>query len=160
VSDSIYDELLRIKSFHEQSAANEVTRRTRAVEACACAVKEAQEESARYHRYRLRHEQELFDGISGREVSLQDVQDMRTKVAGMRAEVVRKQDRIGEEQKRLEEAWHALEETRRRHLEAIREEEKIKQLLEVQREVERREEVLAEDNEIEEIVTARWGRRP
>jgi len=160
MSHSIYDELLRIKSFREQGAANEATRRTRAVEACERAVKEAQEESVRYHRYRLRHEQELFDGISGREVSLQDVQDMRTKVAGMRAEEARKQDRIGEEQKRLEEARHALEEARRLHLEAIREEEKIKQLLEVQREVERREEVLAEDNEIEEIVSAGWRRQP
>ena len=155
----MYDNLLRIKAHREQNAAQAVRRQQHVVEQQAKAVQQARDEAVKFHKYRVRQEQQLFDEIKGKLVALRAIEDMNGNIAALREQEALLETRILDEEKRLKEAQKTLEELRQRHQAAIRECEKFNQFVEAQRAIELREQVNKEETELEEIASAAYQAR-
>lgn len=151
----MYDDLLRIKQHREQTAANEVLRQKRRLEESAKSVEQARQDAAEYHDYRLQREISLFDEIKNRTVLLRDLENMKLRVALLREKEADMEARILEAEKQLTQVKQDLEQARQQHMEAVREQEKFKQFMEVQWENKRREEAIREEQELEESVEGR-----
>ena len=150
----MYDNLLRIKAHREQNAAQAVRRQQHVVEQQAKAVQQAREETVKFHEYRVQQEQQLFEEIKGKLVTLHAIEDMNGNIAALREQEALLETRILDEEKRLKEAQKTLEELRQRHQAAIRECEKFNQFVETQRAIELREQMKKEETELEEIASA------
>ncbi|MEE4377501.1 MAG: YscO family type III secretion system apparatus protein [Candidatus Competibacteraceae bacterium] len=147
----MFDELLRIKAFREQSAALAVTRQKRLVEECAQAVQQARGDVVKFREYRVQQEQQHFDDIKGRPVPLRAIEDMKLHAAALKEKESALEAQILVEEKRLKETKQVLEQARQRHAEAVRAHEKFNEFMTIQREAERREQVLREEAELEEV---------
>jgi type III secretion protein O len=150
----VYDDLLRIKAFREQSAANAVTRQKRVVEECVQAVQQARDEVVRFRDYRAQQEQRLFEEIKGRPVPLRAIEDMKLRAAALKEKETGLETQILAEEKCLKEARQALEQARQQYAEAVRSHEKFNEFMMIQGEAERREQAIREENELEEAAGA------
>lgn len=148
----MFDSLLRIKAFREDAAAGAVTRQKRLVEERTRKLADAREEATKFHAFRIRKEQQLFEEIRGLTVALRTIEDMKRKVAGLREQESLKEQEVKDAEKALEEAKNALEQARADYQAAVREHEKFKQLTGILREEELRAEARREENELEEVV--------
>jgi len=152
----MYNDLLRIKAFREQTAANEVTRHKRLVKEQTQALQAARDEAARFQDYRIEQEKKLFEEIKGRTVVLRDLENMKQHVALLREKEALLDTKILDVEKQLTQAEQALEQARKHHMETVREHEKFKQFIEVQWEAERREQESREEQEVEEVAAAAY----
>ncbi len=150
----MYHELLRIKKFREQTAANEVLRQQHVLAEQTRTVQEARTEATQFHNYRVTQEKKLFDDIRGQAVVLRDLDDMKMHVALLREKEALLDSKILAAEKQLAKAKQALEQARKQHMATVREHEKFKQFIEIQWEAERREKESREEQEVEEIATA------
>jgi type III secretion protein O len=150
----MYEELLRIKRFREESAAHALTRQQRLLEERSATLQKARDEVASFHQYRIAKEQQLFENIKGQAVLLRAIDTMKQQVALLREQEATLESEILVAQKRLEEAKQALGQARSRHLEAVREHEKFEQFIEVQRAAQERERAMKEETELEESAGA------
>ena len=152
----MFDELLRIKAQHEQTAAGEVLRYGRLVEERAIELEHLETDLKGFHIRRIEQEQQLFENIRGTPVGLKALDDMRQQVDLLHLREARLKTDVLEAKKHLQEAKQELDTAQDRHKKSARELEKFKQLVAVQREAEARASMHREELEMEEIVEATY----
>lgn len=149
----MYDDLLRIKVFREQDAANAVTRQRYIVDKCAQEVEQARAKAVEFGAYRVEKEQQLFDDIKGQAVTMRVIDDMKLRVAALREQEAEFQSEILVAEKQLKGAQQVLEEVHQQHAKRVREHEKFNQFIQIRHEAERLERVRCEENELDEVAS-------
>lgn len=150
----MHHELLRIKVYREQNAAQALRLHQRRVEQQTLAAQQARDAVQRFQERRILQEQQWFAAIQGQAVQLRVIEQMNNRIAALREQQALLEGRILEEEKRLKEAHKALEEARRSHQAALRAREKFDQFVAVQQAVAHREQMIGEEAELEEIASA------
>jgi hypothetical protein len=152
----MYDELLRIKQYREQTAAQAVRCQQSLLEQQAQVLDQTREDATRFHDQRLRDEQRLFEEIRNRTVKLRDIEDFNHRTAALREQEALLESRVLAEEKRLTDAQQALDAARQRYLATVREREKFDQFVDIQRVAAARESMMREENELEEVASASY----
>ncbi len=145
--------LLQIKAFREQRAAAEVHRRRLVMAQYQRLVEETGKKLRAYQRYRREQEDTGFDAVRGLAVNRQQLEDLRAESARLReAEALLHQELLAAEEKwrRARAAW---EEGRRIHAAAVREKEKVQQLVQWEQEEAMAAQSRREEAELEEYAT-------
>ena len=155
---TIFGELRRVKGFRERTAAAARSRALALMEQDAKELQRLREELVRFREERLVREQAVFEELRGRAVRLGDLEAMNRRIADWREEEAGFEPRIMAAEKALAEAKEALEVARRRHVDAMREVDKLDTLIDMQQQAAHREREAREENEVEEIVTAAYRR--
>lgn len=156
----MYDELVRIKRYREQLAAQSMRREQQRFDQQARLLNQVREEVQTFHDQRLREEDHRFDDIRHRLVAVAAIEDMNRDIAYLREQEALLNQRVLDEEKQLEQIRQNLDVANLRHAASVRECEKFDQFVAVQRAVEQREQVMREEQELEEIASAaHQGRR-
>ena len=150
----MYEDLLRIKAFREQTAASAVLRQRRVLEEQTQTLRQARKAVIDFRNYRVNKERQLFENIKGRSVAVRAIETMKQNVAALREKEAGLESQILAAEKQVKEAQQALEEARQQHAETVRAHEKFGQFIAVQQETERLEQTRREENELEETVSA------
>lgn len=152
----IYDEILRIKRYREQLAAQALRREQQRYAQQVQAVQQARAEAEAFHADRLREEERRFAAIRNQLVPLERIDAMHRDLAHLREQEALLQQRVLEEQQRLEGLRQALEAARARHAASLRECEKFEQFVAIQRAAEEAEQMRREEQELEEVASASY----
>jgi hypothetical protein len=149
-----YGELLRIKHYREQLAAQALRREQQRFDQQARIVQQARDEAQSFHDHRLSEEQRCFEAIRNQLVLVESIEDMNRYTAQLREREALLNQRVLDEEKQLQSARQALEAARERQAASVRECEKFEQFVAVQRAIKEREQMMREEQELEEIAGA------
>ncbi len=152
----MHHELLRIKVYREQNAAQALRLQQRRVEQQTLAAQQARDAVQHFQERRILQEQQWFAEIQGQAVKLRIIEQMNHRIAALREQQALLEGRILDEEKRLKDARKALEEARRSHQAAVRAREKFDQFVAAQQAVAQREQMMREEAELEEIASAAY----
>jgi type III secretion protein O len=152
---TVFDELLRIKSFREAEAAKEVGRRRTALDLAAAQRDKADKALDEYRRWSAERERQLYQAIIDQLVQLRDLDRLKGQVLDMREKERLMVEQLAEARKAVEAARAALEQARLGHMAAFKGRQKFTELSGVLIEELRREAARREDVEMEEFT----GRR-
>ena len=147
---TLLDDILRVKKFHESAAEREVHLQQFRVEEAAKKVQEAEKAVKAYHEWRVKREDQLYNAVEKRQVRVQTLEDLKMKIGQLRMkELSLEEDARAAESERVA-AVKELEEAKARHVTAVREKDKIRELVEKEalvlaKEAERREEAEMEE---------------
>jgi type III secretion protein O len=148
---TVFDELLRIKSFREAEAAKEVGRRRVALELAAAQRDKADSALDEYRQWSAQRERQLYDAVIDQLVQLSDLDRLKLQVLDMHEKERLLAERLAEAGKAVEAARGALDQARRSHMTAFKGRQKFTELSGVLIEELRREEARREDVEMEEF---------
>ncbi len=130
---TLLDDVLRVKTFHETSAENEVRRRQFLLEEAAKRASEARRTLDEYHDWRVEREGELYDSIVNQLVRRRDLENLRTHIAQLREKELALEHEASEAEKVRVSALKELEEAKMARLAAVREADKIRKLVDEER---------------------------
>jgi type III secretion protein O len=147
---TILDDILAVKQIREQAASREVSRAQARAEDAARIVEKARKTLKDYNTWRLKREIELYDSILNQLVHVQDLEDLKERIAQLREKELSLENDIVEAENARVAAAAALTEAKAAHLRTLREVDKMRELVEEEhaalaREAERRAEVELED---------------
>ncbi|EXJ15643.1 type III secretion system stalk subunit SctO [Imhoffiella purpurea] len=151
---AIYGELLRIKRYREEIAARALRREQLSHDQQARRVEQARGELQALRERRRHEESRRFEEIRGRPVPIDAIEDMNRWIARLREAEILGEQRVRDEEKRLNAAREALDQARERHAASVRACEKFDQFAAVQRAIEDRERMMKDELELEEIASA------
>lgn len=157
-ASATYAELRRIKQFRERNAGSAVRRSQSVVDQSAKEVQRRRKAKIDFQTERLLKERQLFEDIRNQQVKVRELEDMNRRVAMLREREARMETEIIEAEQQLEKDKKALADAKARHAAAVREVEKFDQLIAIQKASEARERMMRDENEVEEIVAAGYGR--
>ena len=155
----MFEELLRVKEFREQGAANAVSRAKAVVAEKAQAVRDAEAAVAHYNAYRVAEEPRLFEEIRGAEIKLEKLEEMNQRVAMMRDHELKLQQAVNDAETAVDTANEALKAAEAAHHKARKELQKFEEFAKAQREEAAKAESRKEENEVEEISEAAFAAR-
>lgn len=119
------EDLLRVRNFREDNAANELTKRRREVEQAEELVQQRKQELADYIQWRIKREEELYNQVMQKPVQLKDLDDLKQDIQLLREKEHLYEDRIREAEKALADARQALEDAHAQYQAAVRDRQKI-----------------------------------
>ena len=119
------EDLLRVRKFREDAAANQLTHCRRAVEAAVRLVEERKRALKEYTEWRIQREAELYQEVLKQEVQLRALDDLKLKILELREREFAYQKQIHDAEQELQKAKAALEQAHRDYQEALRNTEKI-----------------------------------
>ena len=119
------EDLLRVRNFREDNAANELTRRRREVEQAEQLVQQRKKELEEYIQWRIKREEELYQEVMQKPVQLKDLDDLKQDIQLLREKEHLYEDRIREAEKALADARQALDDAHAQYQAAVRDRQKI-----------------------------------
>lgn len=119
------EDLLRVRNFREDNAANELTKRRREVEQAEELVQQRKQELADYIQWRIKREEELYNVVMQKPVQLKDLDDLKQDIQLLREKEHLYEDRIREAEKALADARQALDDANAQYQAAVRDRQKI-----------------------------------
>ena len=155
----VFDDLLSIKAFREQSAGNAVTRAKAIVAEREKAVRNAEQAVLKYREFRVAEEARLFQEIRGAKVKLGELEDMKQSVALMRDRELKLDEAIEEAKKAVEPAKQEQRKAEEAHREAQKALQKFEEFVQVQKEEEQTRAAAQEEAEVEEVSEAIFASR-
>ena len=141
----VLQDLLNIRNMREDDAAQAVTVAKYKVEEAARAIEDKIKEKEDYVIWRKKREIELYDGIKGKKVKLQDLDDLKNRVYMLRQRDLAFEKAIDDAKRAKVEAEKAVEDAIAKHKAAIKERQKIEEHKKIWL-----DEKLAEENEKQE----------
>ena len=102
------EDLLRVRNFREDNAANELTKRRRAVEAAEDLVKQRKRELEEYIQWRIQREEELYREVMQKPVQLKELDDLKQDIQLLREKESLYEERIREAENGVVQAKEAL----------------------------------------------------
>src|SRR5262245_47036497 len=117
-------DLLRVRQYREDNASQAVTQRRKQVAEAEEAVRQRTKEAEEFHEWRLKREDELYEELMNQQVHRQDIDDLKLKIEGLRAEEVAKREKILEAERHLEGARKALQDAQAAYVAAQRSRQK------------------------------------
>ncbi|MBG0775373.1 MAG: YscO family type III secretion system apparatus protein [Desulfovibrionaceae bacterium] len=150
-ADYALKDLLRVRNFRETTAANEVAACRRRLEEAERAIAARTRELAEYHGWRVNREGELFDGITGRMVHLNDLDDLKQKIALLREREAEHEQRVLDAESERDKRQGEVATAQERHRTAARDKAKIEEHRKIWLEEERKAAEFAADKELEDF---------
>jgi chromosome segregation ATPase len=149
----VLDDLLRIKTLRERTAEIELSR-------CRNVLKEAENRLERacadldeFRAYSISEEKATYAKLFGRLVTLADIDDVRARVAELRAGVQDREKQVEQEEKARDEASDAVSAAEEMYVGAVRDCDKLKEVIGKMEQEMRVELQRGEDLELEEVRT-------
>jgi type III secretion protein O len=155
MSSAIVDDLLDIKIFREERASGEVTKCRLALEEAVMLVERRKQELADYRVWRVRRENEMWDGIEQQLVHLQDLEDLKADIGLLRGRETVFEQRIQDAENARGEARTALDAAEAAYTQAQRNRQKFEEVSAIFEHEERLERERLEELELEEFTTPR-----
>ncbi len=153
----MFEDLLRIRRFREQSAANAVVRAKALVAEREQAVRDAEAAVVEFHGHRRAEEARLFEEIRGMAVKLEKLEDMKQSVALMRERELELEEAVEDARKAVVTAEEEHGKAVEVHRQALRALEKFKEFVEVQKAAARNAAARKEETETEEVTEAAYA---
>ena len=147
-----FEQILEIKQRKEEQAQTEARAARLAAEQAARAVEERRREAEAFSRELLVRQSRLYDGLEGKVCERREVDDVRERIALMRAHESSLYDKIKEAEAARVKAAEALEAARQAHLQTVKNVEKFVQLVTIEQAETAAEEQAGEDKEMEEFI--------
>lgn len=147
-------DLLRVRQYREDNASQAVMRRRKQVAEAEEEVRQRTKEAEEFHEWRLKREDELYAELMNKKVHRQDIDDLKLKIEGLRAEEVAKKEKILEAERHLEASRKALQEAQAALVTAQRDRQKITEHKELWLQEAARESESRQDKELEEFKAA------
>jgi hypothetical protein len=147
-----FEQILEIKQRKEEQAQTEVRAARLAAEQAARAVEERRREAEAFSRELLVRQGRLYDELESRVCERREVDDVREKIALMRAHETSLYEKIKEAEAARVKAAEALEAARAAHLQTVKNVEKFVQLVTIEQAEVAAEEQAGEDKEMEEFI--------
>ena len=119
------EDLLRVRNFREDNAANELTRRRRAVEQAEQLVQQRKRELEEYIQWRINREEELYREVMQKPVQLKALDDLKQDIQLLREKEHLYEERIREAEKAVVQAKEALDQAQADYQAAVRDRQKI-----------------------------------
>jgi flagellar biosynthesis chaperone FliJ len=147
-----FEQILELKQRKEEQAQTEVRGARLAAEQAARAVEERRREAEAFSKELLVRQARLYDEIEGKVCERRDVDDVREKIALLRAHETSLYEKIKQAEAERAKAAEALEAARAAHLQTVKNVEKFVQLVTIERTEIAAEEQASEDKEMEEFI--------
>lgn len=147
-----FEQILEIKQRKEEQAQTEARAARLAAEQAALAVEQRRQEADAFSKELLVRQARLYDGLEGKVCERREVDDVREKIALLRAHETSLYEKIKEAEAARAKAAEALEAARAAHQQAVKNVEKFVQLVSVEQAQIAAEEQAGEDKEMEEFI--------
>ena len=147
-----FEQILEIKQRKEEQAQTEARAARLAAEQAARAVEERRQEAEAFSKELLVRQARLYDGLEGKVVERREVDEVREKIALMRAHETALYEKVKEAEAARAKAAQALEAARAAHLQTIKNVEKFVLLVTTEQIEIAAEEQAGEDKEMEEFI--------
>lgn len=147
-----FEQILEIKQRKEEQAQTEARAARLAAEQAARAVEERRREAEAFSHELLARQSRLYDGLEGKVCERREVDDVRERIALMRAHKSSLYDKVKEAEAARVKAAEALEAARQAHLQTVKNVEKFVQLVTIEQAETAAEEQAGEDKEMEEFI--------
>ncbi|MBI1247960.1 hypothetical protein GC197_08990 [bacterium] len=118
-------DLLRVRNFREENAANALTVKRRELEQAEQLVAQRKKELEDYIQWRINRESEMYQEVMKKSIHLQALDDLKQDIQILRDKQNIYEDQITKAEKALQEAQQALEQARVHHLQAVKDRKKI-----------------------------------
>lgn len=118
-------DLLRVRNFREENAANELTVKRRELEQAEQLVVQRKRELEEYIQWRINREAEMYQEVMRKSIQLHDLDDLKQDIQILREKEHFYEDQIKKAEIALEEATRALEQARSHHLQTVKDRRKI-----------------------------------
>ncbi len=144
-------DLLRVRRFREDNASAELTAQRKRVVEAEELVEQRKKEVVDFHAWRLRREDELYAEIVKQQVHRNDLDDLRAKIEGLRAEELAKEEQARQAETALTTARELLVKRHAAWMQATRDREKISEHREQWMQEEARESENHAEKELEDF---------
>jgi type III secretion protein O len=118
-------DLLRVRVFREDNAQSELTAQRKKVVEAEQLVEQCKTEVVEFHAWRLKREDELYEEIIRQQVQRNDLDDLRAKIEGLRAEELAYEQKVLDAETALKSAREKLVKAHAAWQQATRDREKI-----------------------------------
>ncbi|HVJ84346.1 MAG TPA: YscO family type III secretion system apparatus protein [Caulifigura sp.] len=118
-------DLLRVRQFRENNASSVLTAQRKRVVEAEQLVEQRKKEVVEFHNWRLNREEELFAEIVKQQVHRNDLDELRAKIDGLRAEELALEQKVLDAETALKSARELLVKAHAAYLQATRDREKI-----------------------------------
>ena len=144
-------DLLRVRKFREDAAAQELTKAREKVKQAKVLVAQRETELTDYVKWRIAEEKRRYDEILKQSVQVKDLDSLKQEVQLLREKEFVYQDRIREAKDELKQAEKALEEATARYRQADKDVQKIEEHHEMWAQDMAKKDEMREEKELEDF---------
>ena len=149
------DDLLKVKKLREDDAISELARAESDLERKVAAHESKQRERSDYDTWRIAEEEHLYRDIQGKEVSVDDLEELRERIASLRQRGLQLEEEVERAAHEVERARNTVAEARRARVVAYKEVTKFDEYNRILVDERRRDLERREEAELEDLISAR-----